>query len=79
MYGTRNWGVEQADAYAERIDAPLALLCENPGIGTADRVRGRDFRRWSIGSHVILYSDDGKCLRVLRVLHSRMDVSRHFP
>jgi plasmid stabilization system protein ParE len=31
------------------------------------------------GSHRIYYSFDEKELRVVRVLHERMDAARHFP
>jgi toxin ParE1/3/4 len=68
----------QTEKYYESLKRCLESLSENPGMGTtADNVRA-GYRRFSHESHVVFYRVSKGGILVVRVLHARMDVSRHF-
>jgi len=53
----------------------MHLLLDFPNVGPGFGRRG--LRRKGCGSHVIFYRIDGDIVRIVRVLHQRMDPSRH--
>ena len=68
----------QTEKYYESLKRCLELLSENRGMGTtAERVRP-GYRRFSHESHVVFYRVSEGGILVIRVLHARMDVGRHF-
>lgn len=68
----------QTEKYYESLKRCLELLSENPGMGTtAERVRP-GYRRFSHESRVVFYRVSESGILVIRVLHPRMDVDRHF-
>ena len=72
------FGLLRAEKYYESLKCCLELLSENPGMGTtADNVRP-GYRRFSHESHVVFYRLSESGILVVRVLHARMDVGRHF-
>jgi len=71
------WDVRQAEVYVNEIRAAIDRIADDPGRGRAcDEIR-ESYRRYSIGSHLLFYvvSDDG--VNVIRILHQRMDPTRH--
>jgi toxin ParE1/3/4 len=72
------FGLLRTEKYYESLKRCLELLSENPGMGTtADNVRP-GYRRFSHESHVVFYRLSESGILVVRVLHARMDVGRHF-
>jgi toxin ParE1/3/4 len=72
------FGLLRAEEYYESLKRCLELLSENPGMGsTAERVRP-GYRRFSHESHVVFSRVSEGGILVIRVLHARMDVGRHF-
>ena len=72
------FGLLRTEKYYESLKRCLELLSENPGMGTtADNVRP-GYRRFSHESHVVFYRLFEGGILVVRVLHARMDVGRHF-
>jgi toxin ParE1/3/4 len=72
------FGQHRTEKYYESLKRCLELLSENPGPGaTAENVRA-GYRRFSHQSHVVFYRVFEGGILVIRVLHARMDVSRHF-
>jgi toxin ParE1/3/4 len=78
-YASRRWGMDQADLYIRKI----VSICTDLGSG---RLQGRSaeairpgYRKYAAGSHVLFYrlNDDDK-VEVIRILHQRMAVGRHF-
>ncbi|KPF62328.1 hypothetical protein IP88_15100 [alpha proteobacterium AAP81b] len=71
------FGEAQADHYAGMIDAAFQLLAEFPeaGVLVPDRVDG--LRRRNVGAHAILYQALTNRVRIVRLLHQRMDPNRH--
>ena len=71
------WDAHQAELYILEIRAAIERVATDPE-------RGRDcgevrtgYRRYAIGSHLIFYIPRGDSIDVVRVLHQRMDPTRH--
>ncbi len=75
--GDEQWGEERALAYWARIDAVITRLGVYPEMG---RLRDDVFlgcRVLPVEQHVIYYRPDGALLRVVRILHRRMNPQIH--
>jgi toxin ParE1/3/4 len=75
-YSLATWGAEQRDAYAERLLAAARDLQTHPRLGRArdDLLPGLRVRL--AGQHAIYYVADDDMVRVIRILHSKMDPAR---
>jgi toxin ParE1/3/4 len=73
-----HWGADQASTYLAEIRIAIERIADRPDRGRAcDEIR-EGYRRYAIGSHLIFYKESGAGIVVVRVLHQRMDPSRHF-
>lgn len=71
------WDENQAEIYISEIRAAIERIAVAPGRGRAcDEIR-EGYRRYSIGSHLVFYVERTDGVDVIRVLHQRMDPSRH--
>ncbi len=61
VYGYRQFGVRQAEAYAADLEHTFQLLADNPGMGRKADAIQPGVHRHEHASHVILYepADDG--------------------
>lgn len=75
--GAEQFGADMALAYAETITAALKRLEHFPESAPKLEWRTDGVRKLTAGSHVALYRLDGDIVRVLRILHQRMDPARH--
>jgi toxin ParE1/3/4 len=76
-YTRDHWNEDQAALYVGQVHAALSLLSANPGLSrTADDIRA-GLRRYAVGSHVLFVRVDASSIRLVRVLHGRMDTVRH--
>ncbi|MCO5162990.1 MAG: type II toxin-antitoxin system RelE/ParE family toxin [Mesorhizobium sp.] len=76
-YSAENWGEDQAVQYVAQVRAALELLRTNPGLARpAEDVRP-GLRKFTVGSHVLYVRLGDRFLRLVRVLHGRMDAGRH--
>jgi toxin ParE1/3/4 len=76
-YTVRQWGLEQAMRYLDVIEKACAKLVQDPALALdVGHVRA-GYRRAVAGKHAIYFraQDDG--IAVIRILHQRMDVTRH--
>ncbi len=71
LYGIEQFGLSQAQAYADSMDLCFRLLCQNPRMGRAAVALGEGVRRHEHGSHVVLYELDQDGILVLSILHKR--------
>lgn len=71
VYSVESWGEEQAVQYVGHVRAALELLRTNPGL-----VRPR-LRKFTVGSHTLYVRLGDRFLRLVRILHGRMDAGRH--
>lgn len=71
------WDVRQAEIYIAEVRAAIERVAGDPARGRGcDEIR-RGYRRYAIGSHLVFYVETGDTVDVIRVLHQRMDPSRH--
>lgn len=76
-YTVERWDERQAETYVLEIKGAIERIAEQP-----DRGRGVDeirlgYRRYAIGSHVVFFTVHEEGVDVIRVLHQRMDPTRH--
>lgn len=74
-YTIEHWGAAQLEKYKRILDGAFRKLEQNPDIGKTSLPP--DFRSLQAGSHVIFYRIDDTSIHVVRILHGRMDFSRH--
>jgi toxin ParE1/3/4 len=77
VYGVQVFGAAVADAYAVAMMDVLDGLCEFPFTGSVIDGEHASFRRKASGAHMIFYRVTPNALQVARILHQRMDPSRH--
>lgn len=76
-YTAERWDARQAETYVLEIGSAIERIAEQPDRGRAvDEIRV-GYRRYAIGSHLVFFvaNDDG--VDVIRILHQRMDPTRH--
>ncbi|MEY8013771.1 type II toxin-antitoxin system RelE/ParE family toxin [Mycobacterium servetii] len=78
-YTYDRWGVDQAEDYLRELQHAINRIAANPRIGRAcDEIRP-GYRKLAAGSHTLFYRvTAGNVIDVVRILHQRMDVDRHF-
>lgn len=78
-YTCEHWDGNQAERYLREIQHAIERIVETPMIGRAcDEVRP-GYRKHSVESHSLYYRIAvGDVIHVVRILHQRMDVDRHF-
>lgn len=73
-----NWGNQQTKEYLSEIKDSLEKLAISPELGKLrDEIIG-GLRSMSVGRHIIFYRLGKTDIEVARILHKRMDVSKHF-
>lgn len=77
-YTEEHWDARQAETYTGELRAAIERVAEQPERGSpCDDVR-INYRRYPVGSHLIFYIETELGINVVRVLHQRMDPTRHF-
>jgi len=77
IYTLQEWGVDQADRYIDELEAGLARLESNPKLGRSREQLRRGYFSLRLNEHVAFYVVTASVIRIVRVLHSRMDPDRH--
>jgi len=79
-YTAKEWGSAQAEHYTRNIEAACVGLAAGSQISHSAQDIRADYRKALIGSHVLFFKvlKDGT-IDIIRILHQRMDISRHFP
>ncbi|MDH4082402.1 MAG: type II toxin-antitoxin system RelE/ParE family toxin [Nitrospira sp.] len=76
-YTILHFGLEQARIYLVGLHEPFQMLAEQLTQGrTADEL-APGLRRVERQSHAVFYMSKDSGIRIARVLHQRMDVTRH--
>ncbi|WP_454296197.1 type II toxin-antitoxin system RelE/ParE family toxin [Salana multivorans] len=76
-YTEERWDVRQAETYVDDIRAAVQRIADDPRHGrSCDEIR-EGYRRYGIGSHVLFYRQRPDGVDVIRMLHQRMDPTRH--
>ncbi len=77
-YTIERFGIEQARRYRNELRTCFAQLADNPRLGRRAEQLSTGLRRYEHRSHLIFYQVTGAQVLIVRVLHYRMDVTRHF-
>jgi toxin ParE1/3/4 len=77
LYGYEQWGLKQADCYADSLDEQFKLLAASPEICRERAEFIPPVRIHRHGSHLIIYTANRAAIVIVRVLHYRMDLQRH--
>lgn len=76
-YTQHRWDALQAETYVLEIRGAIERIAVRPDRGRAcDEIRA-GYRGYAIGSHLILFVEIGSGVDVIRILHQRMDPTRH--
>lgn len=76
-YTILHFGLEQARAYLFGLHERFQMLAEQPMQGRKADELAPGLRRVEYQSHIVFYISTGTGIRIVRVLHQRMDVTRH--
>lgn len=77
-YSIEEFGRKQAFDYAAKLHALFLKLTEQPEIGRRRNEIKIGLRSIPVGEHIVFYRILKNKIRILRVLHGRKDVPRHF-
>lgn len=76
-YSLERWGATRAERYILDIRDACAALADGTRVGNAvDDIRP-GYHRLVVGSHVVFFKPTVERIDVMRILHGRMDVTRH--
>jgi toxin ParE1/3/4 len=78
-YSGETWGEAQLNVYRGKIDQALQAISRNCEIGHRDVELIANHRLFLVGSHEIVYRIEPTRIGVVRILHQRMQRSRHLP
>lgn len=77
-YTIERFGIEQARSYRDSLKKSFEQLAGNPELGRRAEQLASGLLRFEHRSHVIFYLNRPDGLLIVRILHSGMDVLRHF-
>lgn len=77
LYSVAHFGTAQAERYSETLNARITFVAEHDTVGSDYSFIRANLRRFECVSHAIYYQPVANGIRVLRILHSRMDPGRH--
>jgi toxin ParE1/3/4 len=76
-YTQERWDQRQAEKYVTEIRAAMERIATDPDRGRSCEEIRAGYRRYAIGSHVVFYQAGTDTVSVIRILHQRMEPSRH--
>lgn len=77
-YTAEQWGPGQVETYSKKIDAAIQRITINPGIGALRNDLDEPYRTLPVGVHLIVYRQQPNRIRILRILHQRMDPANYY-
>jgi toxin ParE1/3/4 len=77
-YTKRKHGARQCALYLHDLTACFRALAEHPGLGTACDAIRPGLRRQQQGRHIVFFVTKPYGVRIMRVLHKRMDQEHDF-
>ena len=77
QYTYETYGEGQRQIYAAALDRALATITGNPGLGHRRPDLSDRHRAFTVEQHVVVYTVSGQRINVARILHGRMDFTRH--
>ncbi len=77
-YTIERFGIMQARRYRDSLKTCFVQLASNPALGRRVEQLMHGLQRFEHQSHVVFYISEPENILIVRVLHSSMDVPRHF-
>jgi len=77
QYTLDTWGEAQTYAYRAILDKALLAIQQYPQIGPVRSELSAEHRFFPAGRHIIIYRVRDNAIYVSRILHERMDITRH--
>ncbi len=77
-YSIKQFGIKQARRYRDGLETCFQTLAENPRLGRSAEQLAPSLRRFEHQSHIVFYIPEDWGVLIVRVLHEKMDVPRHF-
>ena len=77
-YTQRQWGIDQRTKYLSALDSCFHEIAAKHIEGIECSYMRPDYRSWPVGKHVVFFRwlNDG-LVEIVRVLHQRMEPTRH--
>ena len=76
-YSIDEWGIEQTAPYRDQLLGCCQLIAQQTMLGrSCDDIRP-GYLRIQAGRHVLFFKRDAGGVRIVRILHDRMDPFRH--
>ncbi|ABD52941.1 type II toxin-antitoxin system RelE/ParE family toxin [Jannaschia sp. CCS1] len=75
-YTSDTWGLDQADKYLDELHGRISGLVTGATVSRSAEEVGPGLRRALAGQHVVFFREDAETVKVVRVLHQRMDLGR---
>ena len=77
IYTCQQWGIAQANRYIDILIEIFAKLASSPDIApVCDHIRP-GYRRYGVERHILYFRTTDYGIVIVRILHDRMDASRH--
>ena len=76
-YTRQQWGENQRNDYREALNRSFDSLRANPELGRARDDLPPGVRSLVVRQHIVFYRLEADTIRVLRVLHGRMNAATH--
>lgn len=77
QYTYETYGDGQRHVYAAALDQALTTITGNPSLGHSRADLSDRHRAFTVEQHVVVYTITGQRINVARILHGRMDFTRH--
>lgn len=77
VYTARQWGEEKQKEYDGSLCQALEVIQDNPFLGYHHTLLPENHRCFNVRKHVLVYRIEGSRIFVLRILHQRMNLSKH--
>lgn len=73
-YTHARWGERQADAYLDDMRQAIERIADGQAIVRRLEFREDDMMTARQGRHLIVHRAEGQAIRIVRILHQRMDI-----
>jgi toxin ParE1/3/4 len=76
-YTAERWGVDQAEFYVRNLARHMTSIAGNPALGNPCPEVRAGYHRFPCEAHILFYRIVDGDIEIIRILHNRMDFSRH--
>lgn len=77
QYTYETYGERQMQIYAAALHEAFETITNNPGLGHGRADLSERHRVFHVEHHFVVYTVSGQTVNVSRILHERMDCTRH--